>query len=120
MNKGALWQNKLNTLILKSIEDELLCETDITSIINNSLGQKLGNAIISSRFAAFDNRLRHLVRLHALDIAMIGLLLLKIEFVESGSINYCFRTVLVSSNEFLPGKNMRVYIFAKKDTYSSS
>jgi len=51
---------------------------------------------------------------------MIGLLLLKIEFVESGSINYCFRTVLVSSNGFLPGKNMRVYIFGKKDTYSSS
>ena len=42
------------------------------------------------------------MRLQGLNIAMI-------EFVdESGSINYWFRTVLVSSNEFVLGNKTRI------------
>jgi len=44
-------------------------------------GKNLENTILSSRFAAFDNRLQHIPRLHCLDIPMI-------KFVdESGNIN---------------------------------
>ena len=38
---------------------------------------------LSSRFAAFDSRLRHTLRLHYLDIAIIKYI------DESGSLNYC-------------------------------
>jgi len=56
----------------------------------NSQWQNVENTILSSRFATFDNRLRHKLRLHCLDIAMIKFL------DESGSIDYCVCTVLVS------------------------
>jgi len=42
------------------IEHERLCETDTTSIINKFIMANVENAILSSRFVAFDNRPRHL------------------------------------------------------------
>ena len=64
----------MNSLILKSIDHERLFEEDTVPVSQTkSLWQNLENAILSSRFAAFDNR-RRLLRLHCLDIAMIKFL----------------------------------------------
>ena len=80
----------MNSLILKSIDHERLFEEDTVPVSQTkSPWQNLENAILSSRFAAFDNR-RRLLRLHCLDIAMIKFL------DESESINCCLCTVLVT------------------------
>jgi len=41
------------------------------SIIANSIWENLENATLSCSFAGFDNRLRHILRLHCLDMAVI-------------------------------------------------
>jgi len=75
MNKRApLERNKLSSLILKSIEHEHLREIDSTSFINKFAVETLEITILSSRFAAFVNQLRHILRLHCLDIATIKFL----------------------------------------------
>jgi len=73
------------------MEQERLCEIDATNITNKfaTVKSTMENTFLSSRFVAFDNRLRHLYcRLPCLNIAMI-------KFVdESGIIDYCPGTVL--------------------------
>jgi len=64
---------------------EFLCEINATSIINEfAVWRNLENALLSSMFAGFDNRLRHILRLHRLDIQVA-----MTRYVdESGNIDY--------------------------------
>ena len=113
MNKGApLDTNKLNGLILQSMEHELLCETDTTSIINKFAMAKFWKYNLKQWVCCLwqSNSTRTETTL-SVDIAMIKI------FDESGSINDCLCTLLVSmySNVFLLGKRIRIYVFGKKE-----
>ena len=56
-----MWPTEQFEFETPGIKNELLCEIDATSIINKFAKVKsLKNAILNSRFAAFDNRLRHM------------------------------------------------------------
>jgi len=55
-----IWPFEHSELCRPGIEHELLCEIDTTSIRNKFAMAKSRNAILTSRFAAFDNRPRHL------------------------------------------------------------
>ena len=74
------------------MDHEFLCEIDTTSIIDKLAMAQPETTLLSSRpkFAAFDNRLStHTDSTLSRDLAVI-------EFVESGSINYCLCAPLVS------------------------
>jgi len=76
-------RNRLNRLVLKSNEHELLCYIDTTSIINKFPSQNPETAIVSIRFATCDNRLRHLYKNYTVSTSDFQLLFAMLHLLTS-------------------------------------
>jgi len=108
--RSTIRQSKLNGLILKSIRHELLCQIETTSVIKKFAMAKSWKCHLKQWVrclwqATSTHIWDHTVCRYSNDQ----------KFGESGSINYCLCTVLVSCTAILLlGKKILLNVFGKK------